>query len=207
MRHPLVVDDGRVKGSGERELTEHRPGVAVNRRDTARDVTAIDEQHQHVVDAVLVQPLGCRPPHFRRPRLDAELVHLHVPRRHVWRQCAERRAAALQDRGEYRARANTRFFAVPLFDGTSADGVQDSTTAIAAWTQPTPNPAWPDLSPLPSVSVRIAFFAREGTKQQPEYEVGMRYWENGIADQLTMDFGDYVLSGKLTELILPKPGC
>ena len=105
------------------------------------------------------------------------------------------------------ARANTRFFAVPLFDGTSADGVQDSTTAIAAWTQPTPNPAWPDLSPLPSVSVRIAFFAREGTKQQPEYEVGMRYWENGIADQLTMDFGDYVLSGKLTELILPKPGC
>ena len=104
------------------------------------------------------------------------------------------------------ARANTRFLAVPLFDGTSADGVQDSTVAIAAWTQSTANP-WPALAPLPSVRTRIAFFERGGTKQQPEYEVGMRYWENGIADQLSMDFGDYVLSGKLTELTLPKPGC
>ena len=105
------------------------------------------------------------------------------------------------------ARANTRFLAVPLFDGTSADGAQDSTAAIAAWTQPTANAAWPALSALPSVRTRLAFFERDGTKQQPEYEVGMRYWENGVADQLTMDFGDYVLSGRLTELALPKPGC
>jgi hypothetical protein len=35
----------------------------------------------------------------------------------------------------------------------------------------------------------------------------MRYWENGIADQLSMDFGDYVLAGRLTELTVPKPGC
>lgn len=104
------------------------------------------------------------------------------------------------------ARANTRFLAVPLFDGTSADGAQDSTSAIATWTQPAAN-TWPALAPLPSVRVRIAFFEREGSKQQPEYEVGMRYWENGVADQLSMDFGDYVLSGKLTELTLPKPGC
>ena len=104
------------------------------------------------------------------------------------------------------ARAGTRFIALPLFDGTSAEGAQDSTVAIAGWTQPAANP-WPDLAALPSVRVRIAFFEREGNKQQPEYEVGMRYWENGIADQLIMDFGDYVLSGKLTELTLPKPGC
>ena len=104
------------------------------------------------------------------------------------------------------ARANTRFLAIPLFDGTSADGVQDSTVVIAAWTQPAANP-WPALAPLPSVRTRLAFFERDGSKQQPEYEVGMRYWENGIADQLSMDFGDYVLSGKLTELTLPKPGC
>ena len=47
-------------------------------------------------------------------------------------------------------RANTRFFAVPLFDGTSADGVQDSTTAIAAWTQPTPTPPGPTSPPCPA---------------------------------------------------------
>ncbi|MCC6717130.1 MAG: DUF1849 family protein, partial [Acetobacteraceae bacterium] len=104
------------------------------------------------------------------------------------------------------AKAGKRFIALPLFDGTSADGAQDSTIAIVGWNPPAAT-AWPELTPLPSTRVRIAFFEREGNKQQPEYEVGMRYWENGVADQLNMDFGDYVLSGKLTELTLPKPGC
>lgn len=104
------------------------------------------------------------------------------------------------------AKAGQKFIAVPLFDGTNAEGTQDSTVAIAGWNPPAAN-SWPSLAPLPSTRVRIAFFEREGTKQQPEYEVGMRYWENGIADQLVMDFGDYALAGKLTELTLPKPGC
>ena len=104
------------------------------------------------------------------------------------------------------AKEGKRFVAIPLFDGTSAEGPQDSTAAIAAWTAPAAS-RWPALSPLSSVRVRIAFFEREGGNQQPEYEVGMRYWENGIADQLSMDFGDYVLAGKLTELSVPKPGC
>lgn len=104
------------------------------------------------------------------------------------------------------ARAGQRFVTIPLFDGTSADGVQDSTIAIAGTTPPAAN-EWPALASLPSTRVRIAFFARDGAKQQPEYEVGMRYWTNGIADQLSMDFGDYVMGGKLTELTLPKPGC
>jgi hypothetical protein len=55
--------------------------------------------------------------------------------------------------------------------------------------------------------VRIAFFERNSGQQQPEYEVGLRYWENGIADQLSMDFGDYVLGGTLTELLVTKPNC
>jgi hypothetical protein len=104
------------------------------------------------------------------------------------------------------AKEGKRFIAMPLFDGTSAEGAQDSTAAIATWTAPAPN-RWPGLSTLSSVRARIAFFERDGSNQQPEYEVGMRYWENGVADQLSMDFGDYVLGGRLTELTLPKPGC
>ncbi|MBN8909632.1 MAG: DUF1849 family protein, partial [Rhodospirillales bacterium] len=39
----------------------------------------------------------------------------------------------------------------------------------------------------------------------PTYEVGMRYWENGVADNLQMDFGDFVMDGKMSELKpLPK---
>jgi hypothetical protein len=104
------------------------------------------------------------------------------------------------------AKEGKRFIAIPLFDGTSAEGAQDSTAAITAVAAPAAT-NWPALTPLSSVRVRIAFFERSGGNQQPEYEVGMRYWENGIADQLSMDFGDYVLAGKLTELTVPKPGC
>lgn len=104
------------------------------------------------------------------------------------------------------ARAGKRFMAVPIFDGTSADGAQDSTVAITGWSGPAENP-WPALAPLPSTRVRIAFFDRESGQQQPEYEVGLRYWENGIADQLSMDFGDYVLGGKMIELQVTKPNC
>jgi len=35
----------------------------------------------------------------------------------------------------------------------------------------------------------------------------MRYWDNGIADDLSMDFGDFVMNGKLSELTVAKPGC
>ena len=39
----------------------------------------------------------------------------------------------------------------------------------------------------------------------PTYEVAMRYWENGVADNMVMDFEDFVMSAKLTELTpLPR---
>ena len=41
----------------------------------------------------------------------------------------------------------------------------------------------------------------------PDYEVGMRYWENGVADDLQMDFGDFIMRGALAKLTLLKPGC
>jgi hypothetical protein len=33
----------------------------------------------------------------------------------------------------------------------------------------------------------------------------MRYWSNGVADELAMNFGDFVMNGKLTEFTL-RPG-
>ena len=104
------------------------------------------------------------------------------------------------------AEAGKKFVAVPLFDGTGPDGAQDSTIAIIGWEPPAAN-KWPDLAKLPSGRVHVAFFDRNATKQEPDYEVGMRYWENGIADDLEMDFGDFVMTGKLTTLSVPKGGC
>lgn len=104
------------------------------------------------------------------------------------------------------ARAGKKFITLPLFDGTGEKGAQDSTVAIVHWDAPKPS-KWPELSPLSSGRVHVAFFDRDAGSQQPDYEVGMRYWDNGIADDLSMDFGDFVMKGTLTELNVLRPGC
>jgi hypothetical protein len=64
----------------------------------------------------------------------------------------------------------------------------------------------PELAKLPSGRVHVAFFDLSARAEQPDYEVGMRYWENGVADDLRMDFGQFVMKGSLdTFRLLPLP--
>ncbi len=104
------------------------------------------------------------------------------------------------------AQAGKKFIAVPLFDGTGTDGAQNSTVAIAGWGA-SPASASPALAALPSGRVRIAFFNRADSGQEADYEVGMRYYANGVSEDLSMDFGEFVMAAKLKELKLAKPGC
>ena len=107
------------------------------------------------------------------------------------------------------AEAGKRFLTVPLFDGTGPDGAQDTFVTILDWGKPN-NTKWPALASLPSGRVHISFFDRgkPGTGQTPDYEIGMRYWENGVADALRMDFGDFVMDGTLSQFRLaPSPHC
>ncbi len=104
------------------------------------------------------------------------------------------------------AHAGKKFIALPLFDGTSDKGVQDTTVTMLQWNGPKAN-RWPALAALPSGRVRVAFFDRDAGTQQPDYEVGMRYWDNGVADDLSMDFGDFVMKGTLSQFAVVPPGC
>ena len=101
------------------------------------------------------------------------------------------------------ARAGKRLLNLPLFDGTSETGAEDSSIAITSWDKPKPT-RWPALSKLPSTHVHIAFWDWDTKDMLPDYEVGMRYWENGVADDMTMDFGDFVMHAKLTQFA-PQP--
>jgi hypothetical protein len=106
------------------------------------------------------------------------------------------------------ARAGRRLLAAPLFDGTTDEGAQDTTTIISAWLQPQAQTRFPMLANLPSARIRIAFFERGAASSgasQPEYEVGLRYYENGVADEIVMDFGEFSVTGQLLEL-QPLPG-
>jgi hypothetical protein len=104
------------------------------------------------------------------------------------------------------AEAGKRFLGIPLFDGTGPDGAQDSFVVVMNWVKAQPN-QYPVLAAQPSGRVHIAFFDRGKTTMQPDYQVAMRYWQNGIADDLRMDFGDFAMKGKLASLAIPPGHC
>jgi len=101
------------------------------------------------------------------------------------------------------ARDGKKFLTLPLFDGTDDNGPEDSSIAILDWKRPFET-KWPLLSSLPNTRVRLAFFDRKPDTTTPNYQVGMRYWENGVADDMQMDFGDFVMNAKMTQLT-PQP--
>ncbi len=109
------------------------------------------------------------------------------------------------------ARAGQRLVVAPLFDGTSDEGAQDSTTVISDWDAPREVPQFPSLSPLGSARMRIAFFDRDaqqgGGANTPSYEVSLRYWENGVADELMMDFREFAVEARMVTLEAVPGGC
>lgn len=112
------------------------------------------------------------------------------------------------------AAAGKKFISLPIFDGTGDKGAQDSSVAIIDWNPPGPAP-YPVLAALPSGRVRVAFFNRTPSEADaktkipgsPDYEVGMRYWADGVADDLHMDFADFIMGGHLKEFTLRPPHC
>lgn len=110
------------------------------------------------------------------------------------------------------AEAGKRFLALPIFDGTGSRGAQDSSIAIAGWGAGG-NAPFPALANMKSGRVRIAFFDREPRPESdkpagsPDYEVGMRYYANGVADNLQMDFSDFVMQGRLSEFAETPARC
>ncbi|WP_445682020.1 cell envelope integrity EipB family protein [Radicibacter daui] len=60
----------------------------------------------------------------------------------------------------------------------------------------------------PAKSVSLAFFAPDGGDASPEYEMSFDLHENGVASDMLMNYGDYVLSARLLALEpLPSGGC
>jgi len=109
------------------------------------------------------------------------------------------------------ARAGQRLLVAPIFDGTTADGAQQTTTVLSPWQGPQPVPEAPSLSTLGSSRMRIAFFEPDGEQaggaRTPSYEVSLRYFENGVADDMIMDFGDFTVRAKLMKLENAPGGC
>ena len=100
------------------------------------------------------------------------------------------------------AEAGKPYIDPPLFDGTSPHGAEHSFVAILGWHKPDAE-RFKSLSGLPSTSVDIGFFPRTAKDNTPDFRTEARYFTNGVARAVRLDFGDFVLRGRLVGLTVP----
>ena len=97
-----------------------------------------------------------------------------------------------------------------VFDGSSADGLFGINAAMlkAVPADAAPTLESPLLNDVPSWRVRLAFFAPNDQRAEPDYEQAQRLYANGIVDELEFDYADFALSGELETLeALPRADC
>jgi hypothetical protein len=110
--------------------------------------------------------------------------------------------AAILDAGRH----GKKFISVPLFDGTTDDGAQHTFVVILARHPPAATP-FPSLAKQSSTDVDIAFYERKNSDQNPDFRSQMLYYDDGVANNIMMDFGDFVMRGKLEHLDTPASSC
>jgi hypothetical protein len=103
--------------------------------------------------------------------------------------------------------AGKKFIAPPLFDGTTPDGAQATFVAVLGHHGPDASLAYPGLRGIASSDVDIAFYPRKNDDENPDFRTQMRYFEDGVATNLVLDFGDFVMTGKLERLTIPPAVC
>ena len=116
-----------------------------------------------------------------------------------------------------RARAGDAFYAARVFDGTELDwrdngGAFDISASISRSRAGDGTEEGDDIDDSlrqgDSWRMSLAHFSTDAEAMEPEFEVTMRLFANGVADQLQLDYGDFVINARLTELErLDAPVC
>jgi hypothetical protein len=113
-----------------------------------------------------------------------------------------------------KAEAGDKLFTRRVFDGSDEEGVSDISAFIGPQQADTvkaesdpklknnpllDQPAWP---------VRMAFFKLETETGEPDYEMNLTLLKNGVARDMQLDYGDFSVSGTLTDIEpLPAGNC
>jgi hypothetical protein len=112
-----------------------------------------------------------------------------------------------------RAEAGGQFVVRKVFDGATVENAGEISAVIGAKLKPGPSRPGEKLpkSPLldrPAWRMRLAFFPAGSQQEEPDYELGMRLLDNGVSQDMTLDYGDYVIRAKLDDIeALSRPKC
>jgi len=113
----------------------------------------------------------------------------------------------------HRAKTGETFYETSIFDG-SEDADKAMTTTVVVGKQTTTTNADPEFKALNALGtekfwpVDIAYFdetSPEGGEDTPEYRISFKLYENGLTRDLDMDYGDFVIHGKLVDLAVFEP--
>ncbi len=96
-----------------------------------------------------------------------------------------------------------------LYDGSGPKGVYDTVAIVASGGGPAaPEDIGSDLLENQlSWRVRLAYFLPDDQLGVPEYEIGLRLYQNGVASDLVLDYGDFVMRATLSRLDFLTSDC
>jgi len=109
------------------------------------------------------------------------------------------------------ARAGKSIVEVPVYDGSeTGEKVFNTLTVIGHEIAPADKPMddaaakHPALTGMKRWHVKISYFDKTSAagEQTPVYSLGFEVLENGISRALTLDYGDFIVTGELTQLEL-----
>ena len=118
-----------------------------------------------------------------------------------------------------RAKAGDNFISRYVFDGATVDNAGQISAVIGPELAPGAPPGKDfgaskvkgPASPLlqhPSWRMRLAFFPTDVKSEEPDYELSMRLYDDGVSAEMLLDYTDYVVRAELQGIeALPKPGC
>jgi hypothetical protein len=114
------------------------------------------------------------------------------------------------------ARGGDNILHFPVYDGSeSGDKVFNTLTVIGRKLAPNERPHddvaanEPKLAGVPRWPVTISYFDstknQESSEQTPAYAISFELYDNGISRALTLDYNDFVATGKLVSLEFKQP--
>jgi hypothetical protein len=109
-----------------------------------------------------------------------------------------------------RAEAGETFDYRTLFDGSSDDS-PFGVSAVIRKAEPQPPSKDPQLAKLLTAHawrVKLAFFPQASKEADPDYEISVRLYDNGVVSDMVLEYSNFSLNAKLDKAeALAKPKC
>lgn len=99
------------------------------------------------------------------------------------------------------AREGKNLISAKVYDGNGPEGLQDSLTVIGKKSAGSSEMASKNgMKGFSYWPVQLSYFDLNKQNNEPDYEIGLKMYENGVATDLVLKYHDFSLDGKLVQL-------